>query len=271
MTTNLAGRTAVVTGASSGIGRAIAERLGADGAHVVLGGRTEEAMAQSATRIVAAGGAASVSTGDVRDPAVVEGLVRRALDATGRLDIFVNNAGVAYLGPVLGGTVEQWRTMFDTNVLALLVGCTSAVAAMRSLGTPGHLVNISSVAADEPASGVYGATKHAVNVISRSLRLELLDDPIQVTTILPGVIASNIVRTMDAAWLAGIAAMTGLDVELPPGERIPDDVLERAQAALREYVARPEDVADAVHYAVTVDPAVHIEEITVRPHKDLAL
>jgi NADP-dependent 3-hydroxy acid dehydrogenase YdfG len=142
---------------------------------------------------------------------------------------------------------------------------------MRSLGTPGHLVNISSVAADEPASGVYGATKHAVNVISRSLRLELLDDPIQVTTILPGVIASNIVRTMDAAWLAGIAAMTGLDVELPPGERIPDDVLERAQAALREYVARPEDVADAVHYAVTVDPAVHIQEITVRPHKDLSL
>ena len=113
---DLTGQTAVVTGASSGIGRAIAERIGASGAHVILSGRTEAPMQESAAKITAAGGRATVDVGDVRDPEVVRALVDRAVAADGRLDIFVNNAGYSVLGPVLDGEFEAWRAMLETNV-----------------------------------------------------------------------------------------------------------------------------------------------------------
>jgi NADP-dependent 3-hydroxy acid dehydrogenase YdfG len=265
------GKSAVVTGASSGIGRAIAERLGGEGAHVVLCGRTESAMKESAGRIEAAGGGATIVTGDVREPDVVQGLVDTAVAATGHLDVMVNNAGVADFKPVLEGNVESWRSMYETNVLALLVGCQAAVRAMRATGAPGHIVNISSVAAQNPASGVYGSTKHAVNVLTSTLRLELIEDPIKVTTILPGVIATNMARSLDPSVLATIAGLSGLDIELVPGERIPDDVLEAAQVALREFTAKPDDVASAVLFALNEPAGVHIAEIVVRPNKDLEI
>jgi len=91
---DLTGKTAIVTGASSGIGRAIAERMGAAGAHVILSGRTADAMADSAARITDAGGRATVLVGDVREPSAIDELVATALAADGHLDILVNNAGV---------------------------------------------------------------------------------------------------------------------------------------------------------------------------------
>jgi NADP-dependent 3-hydroxy acid dehydrogenase YdfG len=113
----LANRTAIVTGASSGIGRAIAEQLGAAGAHVFLAGRTQRAMESSQKRIQEAGGQATVLAVDVRDPAQVQDLVDSAVRDTGRLDIMVNNAGVSYPAPIAEGDPEQWRTMLETNVL----------------------------------------------------------------------------------------------------------------------------------------------------------
>jgi NADP-dependent 3-hydroxy acid dehydrogenase YdfG len=202
---------------------------------------------------------------------VVQALVDLAVELTGRLDVMVNNAGVGYLGAVMDGTVEQWRAMLETNVLALLVGCQAAIRAMRRLGTPGCIVNISSVAATTPTSGVYGATKHAVNVITDTLRTELLDDPIRVTTIMPGVVATNLARTLPEETLRTIAALAGVDAEVIPGARIPDEVLERAQVALHEFIATPDDVADAVLYAVTRPADLHVTELVVRPKKDLAL
>ena len=268
---DLAGRTAVVTGASSGIGRAIAERLGSAGAHVVLGGRTEAPMQESAARIAASGGSATVLTGDVRDPAAVHALVDTAVEQTGRLDIMVNNAGLSHPAPILEADPEGWRAMFETNLLALLVGCQAGVKAMRACGATGHVVNISSVAAQRPNSGVYGATKHAVNTISNSLREELADDPIQVVTVMPGAIATNFARNMDPEMISGLVAMSGMEAEFVPGERLPDEVLDAAQQALSELLATPEDVADAVLYAVSQPARVHISEIVVRPNKDLAL
>jgi len=270
-TAELSGRTAVVTGASSGIGRAIAERLGSAGAHVVLSGRTEPAMKESIDRIAASGGSAQAVAADVRDPAAVRALVDTAVEATGRLDIMVNNAGVSYPDPILTADPEGWRTMFETNLLALLVGSQAAVGAMRACGATGHIVNISSVAALRPESGVYGATKHAVNVISNTLRQELLEDPIQVVTIMPGAIATNFARNFDPEILRGMVAMTGIDAEVTKGERLPDDVIDKAQEALHEVLASPDDVADAVLYAVTRPPRVHVAEIVVRPNKDLTL
>ncbi len=267
----LSGRTAVVTGASSGIGRAIAERLGGAGASVVLAGRTEAAMKEAADRITAGGGTASVVPGDVRDPATVQGLVDHAVETTGRLDVMVNNAGLSHPDPILEADVNGWRAMLETNVLALLVGCQAAVRAMRACGATGHIVNISSVAALRPDSGVYGATKHAVNTICNSLRKELEDDPIQVVNVMPGAIATNFARNFDPAVLEGMVAMTGLEATAVKGERLPDDVLEAAAAALSEHLATPEDVADAVLYAVTRPSRVHVAEIVVRPNKDLNL
>jgi NADP-dependent 3-hydroxy acid dehydrogenase YdfG len=267
----LSGRTAVVTGASSGIGRAIAERLGGAGATVVLAGRTEAAMKEAADRIAATGGSASVVTCDVRDPAAVQDLVARAVEDTGRLDIMVNNAGLSHPEPILEADVEGWRAMLETNVLALLVGCQAAVRAMRQCGAEGYIVNISSIAAQRADSGVYGATKHAVNTISNSLRQELMDDPIQVVTIMPGAIATNFARNFDPAVLQGLVAMTGIESEPVKGERLPDDVLEAAAAALSEHLATPDDVADAVLYAITRPTRVHVAELVVRPNKDLNL
>jgi NADP-dependent 3-hydroxy acid dehydrogenase YdfG len=267
----LSGKTVVVTGASSGIGRAVAERLGAAGAHVFLSGRTADAMQESRERIERAGGRATATVGDVRDPAHVRGLVDAAVRDTGRLDVMVNNAGVSYHEPIVDGDADEWRTMLETNVLALLVGCQAAVRAMRACKAEGHIVNVSSIAALRPDSGVYGATKHAVNCISTTLRRELEEDTIRVVNVMPGAIATNFARNFDPAILRGMVGATGVDMEPKRGERLPDEVLEKLQPAMRQVLGRPEDVADAVLYAVTQPIHVNVAEIVVRPPKQLAL
>ena len=260
-----------MTGASSGIGRAIAERLGAQGVFVVLAGRERGALEECAARIVASGGGAIVMVADIRDADSVQALVDAAVKEVGQLDILVNNAGVSFLGTVLDGAVESWRMMLETNVLAVLVGCQAAVRSMRATGNHGHIINVSSVAALSPDSGVYGATKHAVNVITNTLRHELLEDPIKVTSIMPGLVATNIGRNVDPAILEGLVAMSGFDVEVVPGERLPDDVLEGAQEAMSDFIIKPDDVADAVIFALTRPGRVHIPEIVIRPNKDFDL
>jgi len=271
----LAGRTAVVTGASSGIGRAIAESLGEAGAHVVLGGRTRSAMDESVARIAKSGGSAEATVLDVRDVGQLRALVDQAVSSTGRLDIMVNNAGVSYPEPIADADPEHWRIMLETNVLALLTGCQAAVRAMRSCGARGHIVNISSVAALRSDSGVYGSTKHAVNCITGTLRQELMDDTIQVMSVMPGAVATSFARNFDPEVLKGLAAVSGgagaaVD-RVVKGERLPDAVLDGARAAMPDHLCAPEDVADAVLWAVTRPASVHIPEVVVRPNRDLAL
>lgn len=267
----LAGRTAVVTGASSGIGRAIAERLGAAGAHVYLAGRTGAAMDSSRQRIEAGGGRATAVVLDVREVGQVQDLVARALRETGRLDIMVNNAGLSYPQSISDGDPEQWRAMLETNVLALLVGSQAAIRAMRQCGAEGHIVNISSIAAQRSDSGVYGATKHAVNCISSTLRRELEEDSIRVVNVMPGAIATSFARNFDPAVVAGFVQASGVQVEVQRGERIPDEVLERIQPAMRQLLGHPDDVAEAVFYAVTQPIQVNVSDIVVRPPKQLNL
>ena len=181
--TALESLTAIVTGASSGIGRAVAEQLGAAGAHVFLTGRTVAAMENCKESIEKQGGKATVIQADLRDISQVSNPIDTAIGATGRLDIMVNNAGLEFPASIIDGDPEDWRTMLETNVLALLVGCQAAVKAMRVCGASGHIVNVSSVSAQRRNSGVYGATKHAVNVVSASLRDELEADTIRVTNV----------------------------------------------------------------------------------------
>jgi NADP-dependent 3-hydroxy acid dehydrogenase YdfG len=267
----LAGKTAIVTGASSGIGRAIAERFGAAGAWVFLAGRTRAAMEASAKAIAEAGGKASVVTLDVRDVSQIRELVEAAARESGRLDVMVNNAGVSFPAPIVDGDPEEWRTMLETNVLALLVGAQAAVRAMRACKAHGHIVNVSSIAAQRPDSGVYGSTKHAVNCISASLRRELEEDTIRVVNVMPGAIATNFARNFDPKFVAGIGKLAGVEIDVRPGERLPDEVFEKLSAKMKQTLGSPEDVAEAVFYAVTQPIHVNVLDIVVRPPKALPL
>jgi len=264
-------KTAIVTGASSGIGRAIAEKLGGAGAHVYLAGRTRAAMETAAKQIAEAGGRASVVALDVREVGALRELVAQALRETGRLDVMVNNAGLSHPAPIVDGDPEEWRTMLETNVLALLVGSQAAVRAMRACKAEGHIVNISSIAAQRPDSGVYGSTKHAVNCISASLRRELEDDTIRVVNVMPGAIATNFARHFDPKFVAGIARAAGANVEITKGERLPDEVFQVLAERMKQTLGSPEDVADAVLYAITQPIHVNVLDIVVRPAKQLPL
>ena len=161
--------------------------------------------------------------------------------------------------------------MFETNVIALLAGCKAAVLAMRKTGAQGHVVNISSVAATRPDSGVYGSTKHAVNCISNTLRAELESDNIRVVTIMPGAIATNFARNFDPAVITPIIRAAGVDVEVKRGERLPDEVFGKLAPAMKQMLGTPEDIANAVLYAVTQPIEVNVAEIVVRPPRQLAL
>jgi hypothetical protein len=228
-------------------------------------------MEVSKTKIEAAGGRAMVVALDVREVKQVQDLVQRALRDTGRLDIMVNNAGLSYPSPIVDADPEEWRAMLETSVLALLAGCQAAVRAMRQCKSEGHIVNISSVAAQRADSGVYGATKHAVNCITSTLRRELEEDTIRVVNIMPGAIATNFARNFDPAFVAGFIQATGAQVEVKKGERLPDEVMDKLQPMMKQVLGNPQDVADAVLYAVTQPIHVHVAEIVVRPPKQLAL
>lgn len=267
----LAGKTVVVTGASSGIGRAIALQLGSAGAQVTLGGRTRDPMEEAARAIEKAGGGARVVALDVRDVAQVRELVEGALKATGRLDVMVNNAGVSFPSKIAEADPEEWRAMLETNVLALLAGSQAAIRAMRQCGANGHIVNISSIAAQRRDSGVYGATKHAVDCISATLRAELEGDTIRVVNVMPGAIATNFARNFDPEFLAQFVKATGAEVKVKRGERLPDEVLDKLQPLLRQVLGNPDDVARAVLYAVTQPIEVNVSDIVVRPPKQLNL
>ena len=267
----LNGHTAIVTGASSGIGLAISEQLADAGAHIFLAGRTTQAMDQTKNSIEDAGGRASVFSADLRDITQIQTLVALAVADTGRLDIMVNNAGLEFPAPIMQGDPEDWRAMLETNVLALLVGCQGAVAAMRECNSDGHIVNISSVSAQRRNSGVYGATKHAVNVISASLRDELEEDTIRVTNVMPGATATNFARNFPKPFVDRIIKMSGMDIEAEPGEHLPSETLDALAENLQQTLCSPADVARAVLYAVTQPINVNIADIVVRPPRAMTI
>ena len=265
----LDGKVAVVTGGSSGIGRATALALASEGAAVAIGGRKTPALEQVVDAITSPGGRALSQTMDVREERQMAALVDAAVQEFGRLDIMVNNAGVSYPGTIAEGEVAEWREMLETNVLALLIGCREAIRAMKANGA-GQIVNISSVAARQTgATGqVYSATKHAVNAISDGLRQEVHDAGIRVTVVMPGGTLTNFGRTMPQEVLNNAARALGIDPEaegVRRGEYLPQEGVERV---LREHPGvflSADDIASAVLYAVTQPPSVHLDEVLVRP------
>ena len=267
----IAGRTAAVTGASSGIGQAIAEHLGALGADVWMCGRSEEPLAQSRQTIEDAGGTAEYRVFDISDLAALRSFVDDAAAANG-LHVMVNNAGFGDPDGIVDGDPENWRSMLDVNVVALAAGAQAAVAAMRASGSEGHIVNISSVAALRRDSGMYGATKHAVNTVNATLRQELEDDLIRVTSIMPGVFATNFARNFDRALVEGIAAAAGIEtLEFDDQNRVPRATIEALQSKMTPMLGDVAEIAKAVEYIVTQPIEINIEELVIRPQKSLPI
>jgi NADP-dependent 3-hydroxy acid dehydrogenase YdfG len=232
---------AVVTGASSGIGEATVRALAAEGAAVVAGARRKERLDGLVEEI---GRKAIAIECDVTDESQAHNLVQRAVEEYGRIDILVNNAGVMLLSTVGKGLSDQWRQMFEVNVMGLLYATDAAIGHMKEQGS-GHLVNISSVAGRKvtrDSSGVYAGTKHAVNAISEGLRQELLENNVRVTIVGPGAV----------------------DTELP--DHITDEeAREGLSGLLKLERLQAEDIADAIVYAVTQPERVSVNEILIRP------
>jgi NADP-dependent 3-hydroxy acid dehydrogenase YdfG len=244
MAGRLDGKVAVVTGASSGIGEATVRALVAEGAAVVAGARRKERLDGLVEEVARDGGKAIAVECDVTEEEQAHDLARRAVEEFGRIDILVNNAGVMLLSTVGKGLSDQWRQMFDVNVMGLLYATDAAIGYMKEQGS-GHIVNISSVAGRKvtrDSSGVYAGSKHAVGAISEGLRQELLEDNIRVTVVEPGAV----------------------DTELP--DHITDeDARESLSGLLKLERLQAEDIAEAIAYAVTQPERVSVNEILIRP------
>jgi NADP-dependent 3-hydroxy acid dehydrogenase YdfG len=235
-------RTAVVTGASSGIGAATARRLAADGYEVIAAARRVDRLEELAKEI-----GARPARLDVTDPDSV-----RAFAATvGELDVLVNNAGGAFgADPVASGDPADWRAMFDVNVIGTLL-VTQALLPVLSAGPGGTIVTITSTAASinyEGGAG-YTAAKHGTQVVTETLRLELVGEPIRISEVAPGL-----VRTDEFAKVRFGGDQSRAD-------------------AVYAGVAEPlvaEDVADAIAWIATRPSHVNIDELVIKPRAQAA-
>jgi NADP-dependent 3-hydroxy acid dehydrogenase YdfG len=235
----LAGKTAVVTGASSGIGEATARLLAKKGCNVVLAARREDRL--NALAVELGEGMLAVPT-DVTEPAACAALVARAAERFGSLDILVNNAGLGLYGSIADGNPEDWRKMFDVNVLGVLYVTRAAVRRMLERGS-GDIVFVSSLAGRRVprADGtVYAATKHAITAVAEGLRMDVHEKGIRVINVEPGLVRTEFPES-----------------SYPSAQRF---------YAEKEYTPlEAEDVAAAVVYALEQPPRVSVNEIMVRP------
>jgi 3-oxoacyl-[acyl-carrier protein] reductase len=225
---------AVVTGASKGIGAAIARQLATDGARVVVNYASSREGADKVVRqITEAGGEAIAVRGSVSQEADVKAIFDEARKAYGKVDILVNNAGVYAFGPIGQVTPDEYRRLFDTNVLGLLL--TTKAALPYFPGEGGSVINISSVVSSlaPPEASVYASTKGAVDTITKALAKELGPRKIRVNAINPGLV---ITEGTEAAGIVGSDFEKGAIAITPLGRS-----------------GRPEDIAPPVSFLASED------------------
>jgi NADP-dependent 3-hydroxy acid dehydrogenase YdfG len=239
---------ALVTGASSGIGRATAQRLAGEGAAVAVAARRQDRLEELAATIKENGGTALAVAADLTDREQAENAVQRTVGELGRLDTVVNNAGVMLLGPALGSPAVDWDKMIALNIQAQLYVTHAALPHLIQAAADGprrvaDLVTISSTAGRvaRPGAGVYALTKFGVAAFSESLRQELISQHVRVSVVEPGTV----------------------DTELVSHNR--DAVREAAERQTAQIEPlHPDDIADAVAYIVTRDRRVAVNELLVR-------
>lgn len=242
MDSEISGKVCVITGASSGLGEALATMLAAQGAKLALGARRRDRIEILASKIVKSGGQAIAIPTDVTRRHDVEALIAEAHASFGRVDVLVNNAGVMPLSLLSAGKVDEWELTVDVNLKGVLYGI-GAVMPIMLAQRSGHVINIASTAGHRvtPTSAVYSATKHAVRALSEGFRQEVAEYGIRSTIISPGAIRTELI----------------------------DSTTDKALATqIRESIVAfmtPEDVAKAVIFAISQPPHLGINEILLRP------
>ncbi|MBD2418605.1 SDR family NAD(P)-dependent oxidoreductase [Anabaena cylindrica FACHB-243] len=244
MAGKLDGKVAIITGASSGIGKGTAIALATEGAKVVIAARRGDRLQAVAKYITDNGGQALSVIADITDEAQAKNLVQKANAEFGQVDILVNNAGISFPGRIENADPANWRKMIDINVLALMY-TTYTVLPIFKAQKSGHIVNISSVAGRiaRAGMGAYNVTKWGVNAFSEALRQEVYQDNIRVTIIEPGLVETEI------------------------DQHITDIVAKQEIEARRKAIAplQSEDIAAAIVYAVSQPQHVNVNEILIRP------
>ncbi|MFB7908554.1 MULTISPECIES: SDR family oxidoreductase [unclassified Kitasatospora] len=244
----LAGRVAVVTGASSGIGAASAEKLAALGARVVVLARRAERLAELVERIEKNGGSAVAIAADVTDVEAMQAAAARVETEFGGADLLLNNAGVMLPAPIEELATAQWKQQIDLNITGLMnaigVFTPQLVKAAAERGVA-DLINTSSIAAQNifPTFAVYSGTKAYVSQLSRTLRAELGAKKVRVSAVEPGIV--------------------GTELQSHVTDQGALDWLEGAKAAM-EWLT-PEDVAETIGFIATLPPRVNLQQVTVMP------
>jgi NADP-dependent 3-hydroxy acid dehydrogenase YdfG len=240
---------ALVTGASSGIGRATALALAAEGATVALAGRRADRLEALELEISQAGGSAAASVVDITDRAQAERLVAETVERFGRLDTLVNNAGMMLLGPVESAPIHEWEQMIAVNVQGLLYCARAALPHLLSAAGDGprqvaDMVNISSVAgrSAHPGMGIYNLTKFGIGAFSESLRQEVSGRHVRVSLVEPGATATELrihnrpeIQAQSAEYLKGVELLEASDI----AESIIYIITRPRRMAINELLVRP--------------------------------
>lgn len=239
----LAGKVALITGASSGIGEATALVLAGAGARVAIAARRADRLDALAGRIAKAGGEALKIKADVTDDDEVTGMVDKVVAEWGRLDILVNNAGQMLLSPLAEARGDDLRHMVELNLTALMEITRIALPHLKQ--SRGHIVNVASVAGRvaSPGSSGYAATKFGVVGFSEAVRREVYSDKVRVTVIEPGLVMTEL------------------------GDHITNEDMKAGLEKRKETMEglEAEDIAAAVLYAVSQPARVNVNEILIRP------
>jgi len=237
-------KTAIITGASSGIGQAAAKALAHKGIRVMLAARREDRLIELQKEIEAAGGTAAYRVTDVTSAEEMQALAQAAIEQFGQVDILINNAGLMPLSYLNKVKIDEWDRMIDVNIKGVLYGIAAVLPHMEER-QEGHIINVASVAGHliRPSTAVYSGTKFAVRAITEGLRLELNPaHQIRATLISPGVVATELTETITDEDAMVAFKKRGIQTPL-----------------------KAEEIADAIVYAIDQPASVDVNEILIRP------